>query len=66
VNGEGRSASFGLLFIFFLILLYFLPSIVAYKRKRKNAQAILLLNLLLGWTVIGWIVSIVWAVSEDK
>ncbi|TGE07584.1 superinfection immunity protein [Hymenobacter fodinae] len=31
---------------------YFLPSVIG--RDQQNARAILLLNLLLGWTIIGW------------
>jgi hypothetical protein len=45
-------------------LIYFIPSIVGYGHR--NFGSILLLNLLLGWTVIGWVVAIIWAVSNDK
>jgi cytoskeletal protein RodZ len=48
-----------------LILLYFVPSLVAKLRKKRNRDAIMLLNLLLGWTVIGWIVALIWAVTVD-
>jgi hypothetical protein len=43
--------------------LYFLPSIIG--RNKRNFAAIFLLNLLLGWTVIGWIVALVWALTVD-
>jgi hypothetical protein len=43
------------------IVIYFLPAIVA--AKFRNAGAIFVLNLLLGWTLIGWIVALVWAVK---
>jgi hypothetical protein len=32
---------------------YFLPSIVAFNRNRHNKGAIFVLNLFLGWTVLG-------------
>mgnify|MGYP006386190549 FL=1 len=53
-------------FLLFVILsaFYFLYFIVGYNKK--NATAIFTLNLLLGWTLIGWIVALVWAVSKDK
>ncbi|AIN73814.1 Short C-terminal domain-containing protein [Flavobacterium psychrophilum DSM 3660] len=53
-------------FIFGVIIfaLYFLPSIIGYKHR--NANSICLLNLFLGWTLIGWVVAMIWAVSEDK
>ena len=41
---------------------YFLPSLIAFLRNHKNKLAIFLLNLILGWTVLGWVVSLVWSV----
>lgn len=43
------------------IVLYFLPSIIAYKRGHANKGIILLINFLLGWTFLGWAGSLVWA-----
>jgi hypothetical protein len=45
--------------IFFLV--YSLPYMVAEMRQHHNQLAIGVLNLLLGWTVIGWFVALVWA-----
>jgi hypothetical protein len=47
-----------------LFIPYFLPSIIALIRRSNNAGGIFLLNLLLGWTFIGWIVSLVWAIAS--
>jgi hypothetical protein len=43
------------------IWVYFLPSYISHKRSHPNRTAILVLNLVGGWTVVGWIVAIVWA-----
>jgi Superinfection immunity protein len=43
-----------------LALLYFLPTIIASNRGHGVA-GILLLNLFLGWTGIGWIIMLLWA-----
>ncbi|HTS36908.1 MAG TPA: superinfection immunity protein [Candidatus Solibacter sp.] len=51
---------FGLGFV-----MYFLPSIIALARSKRDLLAIFLLNLFLGWSVIGWIVALVWAVKND-
>jgi hypothetical protein len=51
---------FGLGFV-----MYFLPSILAFARNKRDTGAILLLNLFLGWTMIGWVVALVWAVKQD-
>ncbi len=50
-----------MLAVVLFLLFYFLPSIVAICRGHHNAAAIAVLNLLLGWTCIGWIVALVWA-----
>lgn len=57
--------NFGSLEIALVILafgFYFLPTLVAFSRQHKNKLAIFLLNLFLGWTVLGWVGSLVWAV----
>lgn len=41
--------------------IYLLPAIIASNRKHHNAGAILALNLLLGWTFLGWAAAFVWA-----
>lgn len=51
-------------FLFVATLLYFLPAIVG--RNKADFAGILLLNLLLGWTVIGWIAALIWACAADR
>lgn len=43
-----------------LAALYFLPTIVAANRGHR-VFGVLVLNFLFGWTGIGWIVLMVWA-----
>jgi hypothetical protein len=45
-------------------LLYVCPGIIAHTRHHPQAGAISLLVLLLGWTVIGWIVALVWSATS--
>ena len=47
-----------------LILLYFLPSIIALNKKDKNIVTIIIINLFLGWTVIGWIFTLIWVIKN--
>lgn len=56
---------FGVLFGLAL-LLYSLPTIVAYNLGRKNTLAIGVLNFFLGWTFIGWLVALIWACMSDN
>lgn len=43
------------------IVLYFLPTIIAYKRGHANKVIILVIDLVLGWTFLGWAGCLVWA-----
>jgi len=52
-------------FFGFGTLMYFLPSIIALAKSKRDLLAIFLLNLFLGWSVIGWIVALVWAAKSD-
>lgn len=50
-----------ILIVLVLIGLYFIPSVVAAFRDHPNGAAITVLNLLAGWTFIGWIAALVWS-----
>ena len=52
-------------FFGFGFVMYFLPSIIALARSKRELLAIFLLKLFLGWSVIGWIVALVWAAKND-
>lgn len=51
---------------FVLLVCYFIPAIIAVSRGHKDVVGIIALNILLGWTVLGWIVAFVWSVSDAK
>jgi hypothetical protein len=46
------------------LFLYFLPAYLG--RNRSDFTAIFVLNLLAGWTFIGWIIALVWALSSGQ
>lgn len=46
--------------------LYFIPTIVVISRKSHNIGPVMVINLFLGWTFIGWIVALAMAVSQNK
>jgi Superinfection immunity protein len=52
---------FGLSLIVAAVVLYFLPTIVAYGREVSRPLLIAVINVLLGWTLIGWVIAIVMA-----
>ena len=49
----------------FGFVMYFLPSIIAFARSKRDTIAITILNFFLGWTMIGWVVALVWALKND-
>lgn len=54
---------------FILILsfaVYFLPSIIAYKRKTIKRFTILMYNIFLAWFLIMWFIILVWAIIGDN
>lgn len=47
------------------VIIYVLPSYLAFKRKHINKVAILIINILLGWTLIGYVLVLVWAIFGE-
>jgi len=45
--------------------LYCLPSIVALVRRHPRSGAIAALNILGGWTVVGWLAAFIWSSWSD-
>lgn len=48
-----------------IAFVHFLPVIIAGSRHVRNFWWIVLLNVLFGWTLIGWVVALVWALRDD-
>jgi hypothetical protein len=55
---------FGFVVLAFALFVYLLPTYVAWAKTHANLAAIAMLNVLLGWTFIGWVVALVWAMSK--
>lgn len=53
------------MWILLIALLYFLPTFNAYSNKKRNAGSVLVVNLFLGWTVIGWVVAFAMSAGKD-
>jgi Na+/H+-dicarboxylate symporter len=45
--------------------IYLLPATIAHKNKHKNKTAILTFNVFLGWTILGWVIALVWAQTNQ-
>lgn len=45
------------------LIFYFVPAMIAAGRHHRNSNAILAANLLFGWTMLGWAVALIWALT---
>ncbi len=60
---EAQNAFNAIVFMLLCGALYFLPSIVA--RKKPQFASVAVLNFFLGWTFVGWVVALAWAVRNE-
>jgi hypothetical protein len=47
------------------IFIYFIPTMIARRDTKRNAAAIFVLNLFVGWSFIGWVIALVWACTSE-
>ena len=47
--------------ILIAFFIYFIPTIIAWDKQCGGGVAVL--NIFLGWTFIGWVAALIWAVS---
>lgn len=58
-------AGFACLLVF-LLAIYALPTVLAVLRGHPDVVAICILNVLLGWTLLGWGLALAWAILPHK
>ncbi len=56
--------------LFFVVIvcgiLYFAPYIIAASRDSQYLSSIFVVNLFLGWTLVGWVACLAWALFPEK
>lgn len=52
--------------VVFVLVIYLVPTLIANINRHRNRTAILVLNIFLGWTFIGWVVALVWANTANR
>jgi hypothetical protein len=63
---QNETVGLGLSYIAVSIFVYMVPWMVARTRRHKNSGAIFALNLFMGWTLIGWVAALVWALTNPQ
>lgn len=61
IEMAGDPSLTGVIGVIILVGCYFVPTIVAFERDKRGAGGVALVNFFLGWTVIGWLIALVWA-----
>ena len=56
----------GLLVWAAMLGIYLIPTLVAYSQQHHHVYAIAFLNVLSGWTLLGWIGALVWAFRAEE
>ncbi len=44
-----------------VVFVYFAPSVIAQRYHHPKQTIVLMLNLALGWTIVAWVVVLLWA-----
>ncbi|HRI39877.1 MAG TPA: superinfection immunity protein [Nitrospira sp.] len=47
------------------LFVYLIPTFIAFGRGHPNYVPILVVNLTLGWTVIGWLGALLWSLKRQ-
>jgi Superinfection immunity protein len=56
----------GLVLILLGLLVYLIPTLVALALHRRNWVPVCIVNLFLGWTLIGWLAALVMAAWRER
>jgi hypothetical protein len=54
------------LILIVLGLLYFLPTVIALANNHPQTPLIVLIDVLLGWTFLGWLAALIWSVIPNR
>lgn len=50
--------------VLFLLVLFLLPSFIAFSREHRNRWIIFIINIVFGATILGWLIALVWAMNK--
>ncbi len=61
-DSENAGGAIGsLILLGLLVAFYAVPSVIAIARDHHNKLPIILVNVFLGWSCIGWVAALVWS-----
>jgi len=62
IIGEIIITSLPFILIIIIVIIYFVPIFVA--KKKKDFYPIALINIFLGWTLLGWVAALIWSIKS--
>lgn len=65
MNSPSLTAFLPLVFLTAFVVGYFYPTVEAYLRDSPNLVSIAVLNVFLGFTLLGWVAALVWATKSE-
>jgi hypothetical protein len=66
VLGKVSAIPGGFVYGVIVLALYFLPAMIASNRGHRNSGPIFVVNLFLGWTLIGWVGCLAWGLAHQE
>ena len=64
-GAQRRTKMNGAIILMLIAFSYFLPTFVAIGRGHKEFLGISIINIFLGWTLLGWVVALAWACTSN-
>lgn len=55
----------GFLWLIVFAAIYLFPTLIAWRRRHASVMAIALVNILLGWSLIGWLWALIWSLTGN-
>jgi len=49
-----------------MVIVYFIPAANGYSKRHRSRAMILVLNLFLGWTLVGWLIALAWSAGSAR
>ncbi|MRX71088.1 superinfection immunity protein [Bacillus lacus] len=48
------------------LFIRYIPTFIAFKKNKHNKFIVLIVNILLGWNILGWLAALYLALKKDK
>jgi hypothetical protein len=64
MEGVIKMEGLSLILLILAAIFYFIPVVIASKRDTQHFGTIFFINFVFGWTVLGWVAALIWAIVE--